>query len=226
LTNAKKQPSQCTSNVLASAINAAIARAKEGHPMTALRDIIVVLDDAAASETRLTIAIALAQQHNAYLTGLAALDWLLPARPVVQPRDYPETDVPSASALLNVGAARPYDYPGADTQMAEKAEQIEAAFRERLRLSGVPGEWRVASGKGSEAVVRQAWHADLTILGQVDPNHPPLPAGRHLVEDVLLTAGRPTLGIPYVDAGGEFGVGPLFTGAAWKTCCRGRFPAH
>jgi nucleotide-binding universal stress UspA family protein len=189
----------------ASATSAAIVRGPEGHTMTALRDIIVVLDDAAPSETRLTIAMALAQQHNAYLTGLSALDLLTPARPVVQPRDPLETDAPPASALLNLGVARPYDYPDADTQVAEKAERIEAAFRERLRLSGVQGDWRVASGKVSETVVRQARHADLIILGQVDPSHPPLPAGRQLVEDVLLTSGRPILVIPYVGRFETFG---------------------
>ena len=54
--------------------------------MTALRDIIVVLDHSASRETRLTIAVALAQQHDAHLTGFSALDLLLPARPAVQPR--------------------------------------------------------------------------------------------------------------------------------------------
>jgi hypothetical protein len=32
-----------------------------------------VLDAAAPSEARLSLALALAQQHNAYLTGLSAL---------------------------------------------------------------------------------------------------------------------------------------------------------
>ena len=165
--------------------------------MTALRDILVVLDDSPASETRLAIAIALAQQHNAYLTGLSTLELLTPARSVVQPRGTLETDAPPEAALLNWGAARPSEYPDADTQLAETAERIETAFRERLRLSSVAGEWRVASGRISEAVVRQARHGDLIILGQVDPSHPP-PANRHLVEDVLLTSGRPTLVVPYI----------------------------
>jgi nucleotide-binding universal stress UspA family protein len=181
--------------------------------MTALRDIVVVLDDSAASETRLAIAIALSQQHNAYLTGLSALDLLTPARPVVQPRSSPETDAPPESALLNLGVTRPYDYSDADTQAAEKVEGIEAAFRERLRLSGVSGECRVVSGKVSEAVVRQARHADLIILGQVDPNRPPLPTGRQLVEDVLLTSGRPILIIPYIGRFETFGTNILI---AWN----------
>jgi nucleotide-binding universal stress UspA family protein len=162
-----------------------------------LRDIRVVLDNSPASETRLAIAIALAQQHNAYLTGLSTLELLTPARSVVQPRGTLETDAPPEAALLNWGAARPSEYPDADTQLAETAERIETAFRERLRLSSVAGEWRVASGRISEAVVRQARHGDLIILGQVDPSHPP-PANRHLVEDVLLTSGRPTLVVPYI----------------------------
>jgi hypothetical protein len=95
--------------------------------------------------------------------------------------------------MMNWGAVLPHDYPEADTQAAEAAERIEAAFRERLRFTDVHGDWQVASGKVSETVVCQARHADLVILGQVDPTQPPAPAGRQLVEDVLMTSGRPIL---------------------------------
>jgi nucleotide-binding universal stress UspA family protein len=166
--------------------------------MTALRDIAVVLDDSAASEIRLDIAVALAQQHGAHLTGLSALELLMPTRPVVRPRGNPEVDTQPASPLLNWGVASPANYPEADKQAAERAEQIEAIFRERLRFSQLLGEWRVISGKVSESLVRQARQADLVILGQVNPDHPPLPEGRQLVEDVLLTSGRPILVIPYI----------------------------
>ena len=40
--------------------------------MTALRDIVVVLDDSASSAMRLTVAVDLAQQHGAHLTGFSA----------------------------------------------------------------------------------------------------------------------------------------------------------
>ena len=75
---------------------------------------------------------------------------------------------------------------------------MEATFRERLRFSQLLGEWRVVSGKVSETLVRQARQADLVILGQVNPDHPPPPEGRQLVEDVLMTSGRPILVIPYI----------------------------
>ena len=166
--------------------------------MTALRDIAVVLDNSAASNIRLDIAVALAQQHGAHLTGLSALELLMPTRPVVRPRSNPEVDTQPASQLLNWGVASPADYPEADKQAAERAEQLEATFRERLRFSQLLGEWRVVSGKISETLVRQARQADLVILGQVNPDHPPPPEGRQLVEDVLMTSGRPILVIPYI----------------------------
>ena len=110
--------------------------------MTALRDIIVVLDHSASRETRLTIAVALAQQHDAHLTGFSALDLLLPARPAVQPVNHLEADSQPASQLMNWGARLPHE---ADTQAAEEAERIEAAFRERTPIQRPAG--RLAGGK-------------------------------------------------------------------------------
>ena len=177
--------------------------------MTALRDIVVVLDDSASSAMRLTVAVDLAQQHGAHLTGFSAMDLLLPARPAVQRRDNPQVDTLPASQLMNWGAVLPHDYPEADTQAAEAAERIETAFRERLKFSNLQGDWQVASGKVSETVVCRVRHADLVILGQVDPAHPPPPAGRQLVEDVLMTSGRPILVIPYIGRFERFGTNIL-----------------
>jgi nucleotide-binding universal stress UspA family protein len=110
---------------------------------------------------------------------------------------------------MNWGAVLPHDYPEADTQAAEAAERIETAFRERLKFSNLQGDWQVASGKVSETVVCRVRHADLVILGQVDPAHPPPPAGRQLVEDVLMTSGRPILVIPYIGRFERFGTNIL-----------------
>jgi nucleotide-binding universal stress UspA family protein len=189
--------------------DAAAVRSKEGHMMTALRDIVVVLDDSAPSQNRLDIAVALAQQHDAHLTALSALDLLMTTRPVLQSRGIPEVDKQLGSTLLSWAAGPPVDYPVVDRHAAEKAEEIEAAFRERLRFSGLLGDWRVASGKVSEAVVYQARHADLVILGQVDPDHPPPPGSRQLAEDVLMISGRPILLIPYIGRFETFGTNIL-----------------
>ena len=102
-----------------------------------------------------------------------------------------------------------HDYPEADRLAVEAAERIETAFRERLKFSNLQGDWQVASGKVSETVVCRVRHADLVILGQVDPAHPPPPAGRQLVEDVLMTSGRPILVIPYIGRFDTFGTNIL-----------------
>lgn len=166
--------------------------------MPAFRDIVVVLDDSTASEIRLELAVAVAQRHDAHLTGFSALDMLMPAGPYVQPRTFSQVETLPASQMLNWSAGSLAESPETFQQAAETAERIEAAFRSRLRSSAVRGEWRMAGDNVSEALVRQARHADLTILGQVDPNHPPPPGGRQLLEDVLMTSGRPILVVPYI----------------------------
>jgi nucleotide-binding universal stress UspA family protein len=128
----------------------------------------------------------------------------MPTRPVVRPRGISEVETQPASQLRAWGAVNPVDYPEADTLAAEKAERIEAAFQERLRFSGVLGDWRTASGNVSETVTWHARHADLVILGQLDPDHPP-PGGGQLVEDVLMNSGRPMLVIPYIGRFETFG---------------------
>ena len=165
--------------------------------MKGLRDIMVVLEESERSEIRLAMAVALAQQYDAHLTGFSALDLLTPAKPFVPRRGNPEGDLEPASQLRNWGVVAPTGYREMDMQVAEKAEQIEAAFRERLRFSGLQGTWRMATDDVSEAVVCQARQADLVILGQVNPYHPPL-LGHQLNEAILMTSGRPILIIPYV----------------------------
>ncbi len=140
----------------------------------ALRDIVVVLDDSTQSEVRLTTAIALARQHEAFLTGLCPLDML---RPV-------------AVAARTVGG------PGTNNNLADILERVEADFQDRLRLANLHGEWQAVPDTASEAFVRHTRQTDLIVLGQVNPEHPP-PAGRHMLEDVLLNAGRPILAVPY-----------------------------
>jgi nucleotide-binding universal stress UspA family protein len=164
--------------------------------MTGLRDIVVVLDDSTLSEARLAIAVALAKQHGAHLTGLSALDVLKSRRSVVQRRGAPEADTPHMTQVADWSGLRSGDYLAAEAQAAETAERIEATFKERLRIGHVEGDWRMTSGKLSEAAVLQARNADLVIVGQADPEHP-LTRGP-FVEDLLLTAGRPMLLIPYV----------------------------
>src|SRR5689334_21524573 len=157
--------------------------------MTGLRDIVVVLDDPTLSEARLAIAVALAKQHGAHLTGLSALDVLKSRRSVVQRHGAPEADTPHMTQVADWSGLRSCDYLEAEAQAAETAERIEATFKERLRIGHVEGDWRMTSGKLSEAAVLQARNADLVIVGQAAPAHPA--TGGPLLRRLLRTGGRP-----------------------------------
>jgi nucleotide-binding universal stress UspA family protein len=84
-----------------------------------------------------------------------------------------------------------------ESQAKAKAAVIEAGFRELLRRETIIGDWALETGPLISAVTRRALAADLIIVGQADPENPLPPIARTLVEDVLMTAGRPLLIIPY-----------------------------
>ncbi|MBX6373418.1 MAG: universal stress protein [Acetobacteraceae bacterium] len=148
----------------------------------ALKDILVHLDATEQSDARLRVAAALAQSHGAHLTGLHVVDLFLPAF---------------------VG-----DPGGGGAVVAELMEQmrqdaladaakVEAAFRERLRLDGLAGEWRQVEGPTPETVMLHARYADLTVVGQEDPEGGGSRWARAVIEAVLFSSGRPVLIVPY-----------------------------
>jgi nucleotide-binding universal stress UspA family protein len=70
-------------------------------------------------------------------------------------------------------------------------------FRAVIERYGVQGEWRTGGGFASDEAAVHARYVDLVIVGQIDPRlkravMPPL-----LPEEVALSAGRPTLVIPF-----------------------------
>ena len=131
------------------------------------------------------LALDLARRNDAHLTGLCPLELLLPSDLGFALAGYPE--VMALQAAVDQ----------LQTKASEQAQGIEQKFREALRREGVSGDWRTADGPVAEAVAFNARHADLTLIGQPDPDHPPPPSARTLIADTLLTAGRPLLLIPY-----------------------------
>lgn len=150
-----------------------------------LRDLVVLLDGSARSEVVLDVAVRLARRHDAHLTGLCPLDLLMPIHLGSALSGYPD--------LLSLQEAA----DRLEAQAGEKAQQIEAAFREQLRRNDVRGDWQAVSGTVAAVVARRARAADLLVLGQVDPDRTLPPAARHLIEDALMNVGRPLLLIPY-----------------------------
>lgn len=150
-----------------------------------LQDLMVVLDGSTRTETVLGVAAALARRHDAHLTGFCPLEVLLPANLAFALSGYPAlTSLQGAATQL-------------EGEALQKAEAIEAGFRDTLQRSGIRGEWEIGRGPVAEVIARRARTVDLVVLGQTDPEHKLPPAARHMVEDVLMSAGRPLLLVPF-----------------------------
>jgi nucleotide-binding universal stress UspA family protein len=151
-----------------------------------LHDLLVVLDGTPRDDAKLALASALAQRHDAHLTGLCVLEHLLP---------------PDLSSALG-GYPDLWALPEFSRQIEEHANAaaalIEAKFRDCLPRDAIQGDWVLETDSLLPAVLRRAHCADLLVMGQVDPDNPVPAVARTLIEDVLVTAGRPLLLVPYV----------------------------
>jgi nucleotide-binding universal stress UspA family protein len=146
-----------------------------------LKDILVHLDATAQASARLRLAADLARRHEAHLTGLYVVDVVLPAL---------------AAADASGGVAIADLLETMREEALARAAGVEAAFRERLRLDGLAGEWRLVEGAAPEQVALQARYADLLVLGQQDPGGGQ-PAAGATIEQALFSSGRPVLVVPH-----------------------------
>lgn len=150
-----------------------------------MRDIVVVLDGSARSDAVLGAAIGIARRLDAHLTGLCPLEMLVPADLGLALVGYPAiVALPETASQL-------------ESRARERAEIIEAGFRERLRRDDIRGDWHLAVGDSERVVADMARATDLLVLGQHDPGEPTATVARRLVEDALMTTGRPLLLIPF-----------------------------
>lgn len=140
-----------------------------------LKDILVHVDNSKHCAARLDLAVAVAAAHDAHLTGL-----YVRSEPHM-PQFVRSQFGPQVIALQH--------------QFANEARaQAEALFESRLRGAPVRGEWRAVEGELYEVMALHARYADLTVLGQPDPegdDERPLP------DHLVLDAGRPILVVPY-----------------------------
>ncbi len=147
----------------------------------ALTDLLVHVDDAETRAARLETAAALAAKHGAHLTGL-----YVPARPYLPGYVIDEMQ----ETILRVQAGRQEDLVAA----------ARSAFEAAASKAGVAAEWRVAEGYGAEVVSLHARYADLTVVGQIDPDVETPTGFADIPEYVALGAGRPVLVVPYAGA--------------------------
>lgn len=154
----------------------------------AYRNLLVHVDDSKANAKRLAAAIVLAQAQGAHLTGIYV---------AIEP-SFPGNVAAEVPARL---------LDGLREQTAERAAAAEAAFTEVVERAGLSSDFRVAHcprSRVSEVVALHARYADLAILGQPEPGDNG-EVDAEVPEDVVLSAGRPALVIPYIGAGKEIG---------------------
>jgi nucleotide-binding universal stress UspA family protein len=154
--------------------------AAEERPMT-YKDLLVVLDHRAAARTRIAVAVGLAERFQAHLTGLYQL--ALPTNP------------------RRIGF---YDYADADPLYREmrrrgesEAARVRAEFEHAAELCGIAAEWRAIDDIAEADPTVHARYADLTVLGQLDPDRGAADALQPAPQTVALGAGRPVLAVPY-----------------------------
>lgn len=161
------------------------------------KTILVHLDHGPRSASRLELALGCAQTFDAHLVGLFALS---------TPR-YPSYALAEAGAAVEEAARR---------MRAETTKKAEDAFRTAVnRVGRSEIEWRSSEDDALEATRLSARYADLVIVGQYDANAK-VDSGTtpDFAEELVLSAGRPVLMIPYAGKFGTLGKRVL---VAWNS---------
>lgn len=160
----------------------------------AIKDILVQMDRSPAALARLDMAIALAQQHQAHLTGLfveATTD---------------RTDFTPGQAERDSGEP-----------MRTAAQRLGTYFDEKTARAEISAEWRWVDPTTTELldvaeeVILHGRYNDLVIVGQYDPEERRVPAD--FPDRLVLGVGVPVLLIPY---SGRFDLGEMRAMVAWN----------
>jgi nucleotide-binding universal stress UspA family protein len=155
----------------------------------ALKDILVHIDNDPRSDIRLAVAVRLARQHDAHLTGIGIIN-------------VPNADYFYGSAIPLAGLPPP--------QVAERIREVglavagpaETRFRDLLRQESLQGDWRLLKGHAPTMLAAHARYADLTIVGQLNSQVSSRgTSGDTILVSTLMSSGRPVLAIPFA---GEF----------------------
>jgi hypothetical protein len=144
----------------------------------ALKDLLVVVDESPSAARRIDLALRLASASGAHLTALCVTE-AAALRPSVLAQFPPEV-LDMLSRVGRDGAARVKEIWDARRHAAD---------------AGVSTEWRAVEGDTGEVASTHARYADLTVLGQVDPDDPG--GAPDLPERVILGSGRPVIVVPY-----------------------------
>lgn len=142
------------------------------------KSILVHLDTSKAVHSRLDLALSLATQFEAHLTGFFTVF----------------TPEPGSFYVL---AGNAEFYVEQRQRRAEKQGALERLFRAELLRAKVQGDWQSSAEYANEVVPQAARIADLAIVGQYDRDDPDAFVAEQFIESTVLSAGRPVLVVPY-----------------------------
>lgn len=147
---------------------------------TALKRILVHVDQSRQGQSRMDLAVTLARQFGGKLTGVYVIPTFIPPAFVVG-------QVPPAFLVEQ------------EREAQEAAAVAKRLFNERASGEGLTADWQCLQFSPVAELRRLARYADLAIVGQTDPD---APDQVNLVrpEDVVLGSGRPVLVVPYIGA--------------------------
>lgn len=149
-----------------------------------VKDLLVVVDLGRSAAERIDVALRMARDFGAHLTGL-----------------YVSSPAPLRPSMLEALPPEVLDLQArVEREGADKARALFEERVERVEL-GISTEWREAEGDVGEMAVLHARYADLTVIGQTDPDDDLAPGtARDLPQRLILGGGRPVLVVPYAGA--------------------------
>ena len=139
-----------------------------------------MLDETAACEERLNVAMHVARQFEAHLVGLFAVGFpYIPA--------YAEAQIP----------AEVYEQRRKAVDVARA--RVKDGFERATQSAGISLEWRTVEGDQLNEIDLHVRYADLAVVGQENPaSSGALGTASDLAENLVLGCGRPVLTVPYV----------------------------
>lgn len=147
------------------------------------RTILVELDGGERDSARLEMAVAIGDREAAHVIGLHVISPFYPTMGAFG----------DASAGLIADVQEAYMQ-----ETAEAAQQIEQRSTAQMSKTGLGFEWRSVVGFASDVVPVHARYADISIVGQSDPDETSPSKPRDLPAHVVLESGRPVLMLPYI----------------------------
>jgi len=152
----------------------------------AFKDILVHIDNSPNCAARLALAIGIAKQHQAHLTGLYV---------IMHPYYKPEHE---SNGLM-----------AADAEASFRQETAQAG----IAAEWLCVDWSVTGVSMTEIVNLHAYHKDLVIVGQTDRSSRKGDVPADLPERVVVGSGRPVLVVPYA---GTFAISGKRVMVAWR----------